>query len=519
MKRLFKSVLEASFPQNARRASYDAWVASGLRYAWRLDRAPIWHFIERFVADYDELPDLQIIEDTWQAEVDAGHQDRLEALEGLKEIKDVPPSETFTRSNFAHLLGQLVIENRKINFVAAMKEVSDLVNRKDDVAGALARVAKLVADFSEAEKSDALNILSSAEILQALGPLEWLCDGLRLGPGGVTMFAGFGDSAKSILCMYLALCVASGTPIFGTYPVTQVRVLWLDYEQGLRLTCERFQRIANSMNIDFAKLSATNILRLGNMPSIYMDDDRMEATLRSAVSDVGCIFFDSFKASAPDTDENSSAARKPLDMLIRVSDGERAIIGIHHSRKTTKDTPNKGDLRMMMRGSGGIYDALQGNFVMYRPDPTDQNAPIRINHTKERLRGRKIDEFGIRVHDESNEDGTILDWGLRVEYVPHEDLIALTESASAPQAETPAEAARYSGILAKVIAAGDAGIAANALRSGGFGGVSILERSLSHLVTTGYLATVSRGTRVIYTAVPGRTTYRGPDNSEADFDP
>lgn len=336
-----------------------------------------------------------------------------------------------------------------------------------------------------------------------------------MAPGGVTLWAGFGDSAKSMFCQYLVLCAASGRPVFGTLPVQRGNVLHLDYEQGERASYERYQRLANGMGLDLSTLP-DDALRLAIFPDVYLDDKQAEDVLRSTIeqhrSDI--IIFDSFKAGTPDTEENSSAARKPLDMLNRVCGPARTAFGIHHSRKPPQEKAKGAvDPRMSIRGAGAIYDAVQGAFVFDR-DREDQTSPIKVHHVKERLRGRRLDTFGFRVVDVVNpNDPADTHWGLRVEYVPPEEMQA---AAPAPNRD-PKFAAQCQAMFARILAAADTGITRSALKdTGPFGGDATVGKIVSHLKDTEHVVarTVTTGPSrergTYYSAATGKTSYAAP---------
>lgn len=49
------------------------------------------------------------------------------------------------------------------------------------------------------EGGDLLRHVGTEGIAEPVPPIPWLCEGMRIAPGAVTLVAGYGDSAKSIL--------------------------------------------------------------------------------------------------------------------------------------------------------------------------------------------------------------------------------------------------------------------------------------------------------------------------------
>jgi hypothetical protein len=270
---------------------------------------------------------------------------------------------------------------------------------------ALAEGRDLELEAAEAAKH-APKLLSVADIFAPLPPVNWLCQPLDMAPGAPGLIAGYGYSGKSVALQDLALAVASGTRAWGSFDVKHGRVLHLDHEQGSYLTRARYQRLALARGIDPADLKGR--LALSVMPAFYLDNDAKDEITR--LSD-GCdlVVIDSFKASCPSTDENTSEARIPLDRLTRISEQTGAyFLLLHHSRKPSRDRDGLGGARMAIRGSGALYDAA-GSVLVFA---ADKNEPITVAHEKARISGRTHPDFRLHIVDvEIDADPTA---GLRV---------------------------------------------------------------------------------------------------------
>lgn len=106
------------------------------------------------------------------------------------------------------------------------------------------------------------------------------------------------------------------------------------------------------------------------------------------------MLIDSLRAAAPTTDENSSDARRPLDMLTRVSERTAAaFIVIHHARKP--NATQAGGAKMAVRGSGALYDAC-GSVVVFE---AEKGKPTRVTHEKARTSGILTEDFELEISD------------------------------------------------------------------------------------------------------------------------
>lgn len=256
------------------------------------------------------------------------------------------------------------------------------------------------------------DVIGSAALAEPLGPVPWLVPGLYLAPGAPTMIAGYGYSRKTLAMQDLALAVASGGDVWGTYHATRGRVVHLDYEQGRRLTQDRYQRLARARGIDLPALG--DALRLVVFPPLYLDTPnsadakRAEDIMCRACDGAQLLILDSFRASCPSIEENSSEARRPLDMLGRVSNRTGAtVIVVHHARKPADDSP-AARAAYTIRGSSAIFDACANIFVFNGM----KGEPTKVHHEKERITGMTIEDIGLDATDVQSD--TNPRWGLHV---------------------------------------------------------------------------------------------------------
>ncbi len=248
--------------------------------------------------------------------------------------------------------------------------------------------------------------ITCPELLQPLPPVPWLCEGIDLAPGPCTMLAGYGYSGKTAATQALALAVATGTRAWGRYDVRQGKVLHIDYEQGRRLTVERYQRLAkalaatNGCTKEQIQLIATS-LSVAIMPPDVLDGPHSEVAFMRELEGHALAVIDSYRAACPHTEENDSSSRVPLDMLARVSEATGCtIVVIHHGRK---DPPGGGGSgKQSMRGSSALFDAPQ-LVLQLTSDGAPAGRPgtnyAMCSSTKARITGRAIAPFRLRYDD------------------------------------------------------------------------------------------------------------------------
>ncbi len=252
----------------------------------------------------------------------------------------------------------------------------------------------------------ALNWLDTAAIFAPLPPVPYVLEALDLCPGAPALIAGYGFSGKTLASQSLLMSVAAGLDVWGQFKAKTGRVAHIDYEQGSRLTRERYQRLAQAMMVGPTDLA--DRLRLLSMPPMYLDGTVAEDVLCRDLEGCTIAVFDSLRASAPSYEENSSDVRKTLDMLGRVSERTGcAMVMIHHARKPSQTS--QGGAKMSIRGSGAIFDACSSVLVF---DASEKNAPIRVSHEKARNSGRLAEDFHLTITDVPS--GANDRWGVMV---------------------------------------------------------------------------------------------------------
>lgn len=234
-----------------------------------------------------------------------------------------------------------------------------------------------------------------SDIFAPLEPVNYLLQPLDICAGAPTLFAGYGFSGKTVALQSMAVSIASGQKVWGVYNARQGRVLHIDYEQGFRLTRERYQRLAAAMMLTPQELAGR--LQVVPMPQVYLDDPKHEAFLTKQVEGYDMAIVDSLRACGPSIEENDSSVRGLLDMLNRISDKTGCcFIVIHHARKPARDGASAGGAKMAIRGSGAIFDACASVVIL----EAEKGKPTKVTHEKARTSGVTSDDFLIKVEDQ-----------------------------------------------------------------------------------------------------------------------
>lgn len=265
----------------------------------------------------------------------------------------------------------------------------------------------------------AWNLLGTRELATPLPPIPWLCEPIRLAPGAVTLVAGYGYSRKTMALQSLALSVATGKSVWGLYSVRRGRVVHLDYEQGRRLTKERYQRLARGMGVELGDLG-DDVIRAACMPRVYLETQEAIDSLLPVVEGAALVIVDSLRAAFPHADENSSEVRSYLDALNHLSERTGAvIIVIHHARKPS--ATNGGTATHAIRGSSALFDACQSVFIF----EGEKDTPTTVHHQKDRVMGSTVPEFGLTSEDVAGATGPR--HGLAVRHLESEQMAAASE--------------------------------------------------------------------------------------------
>jgi hypothetical protein len=277
----------------------------------------------------------------------------------------------------------------------------------EDLAAAFRNAAN---DVDRFVNRDRIEVLSGADIFAVPSKIDTLVAAIGLKPGPVTMVAARGGIGKSVVLQSLALSCVVGKPAWGLFPASRaLRVLWIDLEQGKQTTLLRFKRLALAMELTPDDLQ-------DKLDVLISPEVSEESKLARLFSGYDLAVVDCYRVLAAGVDENSSAAREPLDACARASEKTNcAVMVIHHGRKAAEN--NRGGTRDVTRGSSAIQDACDAVFYLDR-DTEESEGPIACSCVKvPRATGKCPKPWTLTIEDCDlyySADDVARDAGLRV---------------------------------------------------------------------------------------------------------
>jgi len=220
---------------------------------------------------------------------------------------------------------------------------------------------------------------------------KFLVPGLGINPGAPTGFFGQGFTGKTLIAMSLGLSIATGRPAWGLYSVRRGRVLHLDYEQGLRLTARRWQRLAAGAGVTRDELEGR--LDACVLPRLNLMTENADGEYMRLCEGWDLVILDALKGATPGIDENSSEIRDYMRVLTHVS--ERTGCTFLFLHQAGKVSPFGKSRKEAGRGSSAIYDDCQSVFVA----TADKGEATYVSHEKDRELGNIVPDFGLRIED------------------------------------------------------------------------------------------------------------------------
>jgi len=234
-----------------------------------------------------------------------------------------------------------------------------------------------------------------ADFLAPRPPIDWFCLPLCMGPGFPIVFCGYGYSGKSAAAQSLVVQSSAGVPIWGMFGVERpLRWLHLDYEQGTRLTDERYERLIRGYDLapqDIAGIESRSL------PEKYITQGS-ERELVDLTKGFDGLLLDSWLASSPGIDENDSSARWLTDMLRRVGEKNELVpLILDHARKDAKD--QTGGAGQSMRGSSAKFDSASTILIFAGAGKRGTTNVATVTGVKARETGREIEPFELEISD------------------------------------------------------------------------------------------------------------------------
>lgn len=238
-------------------------------------------------------------------------------------------------------------------------------------------------------------------------PIKYYVDGI-FAESSLNIVYGSPGSKKSMVLADCCICVASGLPWLEPIPnvetkvqpleTTQAPILWVDFDNGLRRTDERFDAMAK-----VRRLAEDTPIHYTSMPSPWLDaSSHAQITeLAKLVESLGAkmVVIDNLGLITGSTEENSAEMSTVMGNLRVLAESTKsAVIVIHHQRKSSGASGGrKGDT---LRGHSSIEASLDLALLIECPDGSDE-----ITLTPTKVRGPDPRKIGA-LFTYSHRDGT-----------------------------------------------------------------------------------------------------------------
>jgi hypothetical protein len=248
------------------------------------------------------------------------------------------------------------------------------------------RQAKAQRELAENDNDPGAKLGTAGTDTTLLGPavdlstpiqkLRYLCEGLGIAfDGKCAAVHGYAGSSKGLFMSLIALCVASGKPVFGVHPVTRVPVVYGDAETGV-LAEIRLKRLALALGIDLGGLMRDGWFRFHRLTHQLTDVmGDLEAACRAADKGEGCaVALDSY-SSLVAGDENKSEYADPMWELGRMGSRVNAVpIVTMHERKGDRDA--KGGKPNPLEGISGTNRLAAALATSIRLTPSEADDKV-----------------------------------------------------------------------------------------------------------------------------------------------
>lgn len=195
-------------------------------------------------------------------------------------------------------------------------------------------------------------------------PTKWLVQGL-IPEKSIVFLAGKRGFYKSFGSLHIALCLASGLPVFNRFSTIKVGVLYIDEENGIELIKERCEKIKCGLEIindvDVAFLSFEN-MKLDKSEW----RDRLEKTLEEYKPSV--IIVDSLRRVITFEENKAEDVNSFFTDILRPISEKYGVtwILVHHLRKGISGR-NPSDELDEMRGSSDMSNYADVVLIFQRP--------------------------------------------------------------------------------------------------------------------------------------------------------
>lgn len=234
-----------------------------------------------------------------------------------------------------------------------------------------------------------INILFAKELSEKkfIRP-KWAIDNL-FQSGTMNMLSAAPNNYKSWITLDIAMSVATGSSLFGSFEVSESSVVWIINEEDVELDIkERIEIINSNWDDEMIYFSTQNQIKLDNET---VDEIISMAKARG----IGFIIFDSLR-SIHDAEENSATEmQKVMDQIKKITNSGITILFTHHNRKKGFFKNSNSDSEDS-RGSTAINAAVHSHLSL-EPKKEDGKEYLIVRQAK--LKGaKKMEPFRLLIN-------------------------------------------------------------------------------------------------------------------------
>jgi len=212
----------------------------------------------------------------------------------------------------------------------------------------------------------------------------------------VNIVSGEPRAFKTYFLLHLALCTASGEPLFGNsdFSTQQAAVGYVDLENGDRLLQRRLLQLGATANLPIYFTSDRGFkLTKGNVESMVY---------ACANDGIRLLIIDGLRA-AHDMDENSAQdMNRVMNFLRIIADSGVAVIAIQHNRKPGANS--FANASHQVRGSTALIAATDTALSISR-----RNLTLTLEQTKQRY-DLELKPFKVAINIEEGTDSFKFDY-------------------------------------------------------------------------------------------------------------
>jgi hypothetical protein len=191
-------------------------------------------------------------------------------------------------------------------------------------------------------------------------PKRYLVDGL-LRAKTISMIVGPPKTWKTFVAQEIQLAVATGTPAFGMFTVSEPALtVYVQEESPIEDWQERYVELCAGRGIELDDIPHTLMTVSNPQPGLFFDNDQAWSRFIAEVMEPflpELVIFDPFRNFHLGNENDSEAMVPILHRLKTLRDTyDCAILLVHHSNKSM-DYTNPGD---SIRGSSSIWGSMDG---------------------------------------------------------------------------------------------------------------------------------------------------------------